>query len=111
MQSRRHTCLLFVLVLIGCGSVAPSAFAQGSASEVEELKKQMGQMEEQLRLLRKKVEQMESKPADQPVAQTAPAKPAPTVAEEERYKRLEEKVDAAVAVSKKTFPSQFNPAI
>jgi hypothetical protein len=67
----------------------------------------MGQMEEQLRLLREKVQQMESKPA----AQTTPAKPAPAVAEEERYKRLEEKVDAALTATKKTFASQFNPSL
>ncbi len=111
MQSRRHVLAFLFLALLAYGAAVPSVFAQSAASEVEELKKQMGQMEEQLRLLRKKVEQMESKPADRPAAETAPAKPAPTVAEEERYKRLEEKVDAAVAASKKTFASQFNPAI
>ena len=95
-----------VLSVVVSGGWPQAAFATPTGTEIEELKKQMAVMEEQLRFLRQKVEQMEAKPAVAPAAE----KPA-AVAEEEKIKRLEEKVDAAVAASKKTFASQFNPAI
>ena len=100
----------FILLVFGIAGGSSGVLAQGSKatgnSEVEDLKKQMVQMEEQMRMLRQKVEQLETQPAVSPV----PAKPVPAVAEE-KLKRLEEKVDAAVAGTKKTFASQFNPSL
>ncbi|TAL09784.1 MAG: hypothetical protein EPO02_09305, partial [Nitrospirae bacterium] len=104
MRTRMFACaVLFVFVSGGWPQVA---FAAPAGTEIEDLKKQMALMEEQLRFLRQKVEQLEAKPAVSP----EPAKPSP-VAAEDQIKRLEEKVDAAVAASRKTFTSQFNPAI
>ena len=104
MHTRIFACaVLFVLV---SGGWPQMAFAVPTGTEIEDLKKQMAMMEEQLRFLRQKVEQMEAKPAVAP----EPTKPAPAVAEE-KIKRLEEKVDAAVAATKKTFASQFNPTL
>ena len=107
MHSRSFARTLIVSLLFGLVFGVSGASAQGvTGPVVEELKKQMAQMEEQLRLLRQKVEQLEAQPAVSPV----PAKPVPAVAEE-KLKRLEEKIDAAVAGTKKTFPSQFNPSL
>ena len=104
MHTRMFACaVLFVFVSGGWSS---TVFAAPTGTEIEELKKQMAMMEEQLRFLRRKVEQMEAKPTVAPAAEKPPA-----VAEEEKLKRLEEKVDAAVAATKKTFWSQFNPAL
>lgn len=104
MRTRLCACVALCLVLFGGWSQGVAKETAGS--EIEELKKQMVLMEEQMRFLRKRVEQMEAKPAVAPES----AKPAPAVAEE-KIKRLEEKVDAAVAATKKTFWSQFNPAL
>ncbi len=91
-----RACVALCVVVFGGWS---QGFAkETNGSEIEDLKKQMALMEEQLRFLRKKVDQLEAKPAAAP----EPAKPAPTVAEE-RFKQLEEKVDAAVSASKLWF--------
>lgn len=104
MDTRIFACaVLFVLV---SGGWPQAVFAAPTGTEIEELKKQMALMEEQLRFLRKKVEQLEAKQPDSP----EPSKAAPAAADE-TIKRLEEKVDAAVAATRKTFASQFNPAI
>ena len=104
MRIRIVACVVLFVVLFGGWS---QGFAKEIAgSDIEELKKQMAMMEEQLRFLRRKVEQLEARPA----VSSDPTKAAP-IAAEDKIKRLEEKVDAAVAASRKTFPSQFNPAI
>jgi len=104
MPIRTVVCTVLCAVMFGGWS---QGFAKETAgSEIEDLKKQMALMEDHLRVLRKKVEQMEAKPAVAPPAD----KPA-AVVEEEKFKRLEEKVDAAAAATKKTFWSQFNPAL
>src|SRR6266705_1292275 len=108
MQSRRHTYLFLVLVVIGCGSAVSSAFAQGRASEVEELKKQMSQMEEQLRLLRQKVEQLESKPV--PPAAVPPKQEDTDANTEKRIKDLERQVKQQRASSRGIL-APFNPKI
>lgn len=104
MRTRLYACAVLFVVMSGGWSQAVLAAPTGT--ELDELKKQMALMEEQLRFLRRKVDQLEAKPAVAPATE----KPA-VVAEEERLKRLEEKMDAAVAASRKIFPSQFNPAL
>ena len=104
MHTRIIACA--VLCVLMSGGWSQTAFAAPTGTEIEDLKRQMAVMEEQLRFLRQKVEQMEARPAVAP----EPAKPAPAAAEDQ-IKRLEEKVDAAVAASKKTFASQFNPSL
>ncbi|HZC82657.1 MAG TPA: porin, partial [Nitrospiraceae bacterium] len=75
---------------------------------IENMKKQIAEMEEQLRQLQKKVDEETKAKAAAPEK----AKPA---ADEQRIKRLEEKLDAAVSAArtatKKTLLSEFNPAI
>ncbi len=107
MRSRRYVWPFFVLVLIACGAVVPSAFAQGSASEVEDLKKQMSQMEEQLHLLRKKVEQLKAKP---PTPETPPSSEKAEAATEQRLKALEAQVQQQRAASRGIL-APFNPKI
>jgi len=104
MHTRLCACVALCLVLFGGWSQGLAKETAGS--EIEDLKKQITLMEEQMRMLRRKVDQLVAKPAVAPAAE----KPA-AVAEEEKFKRLEEKVDAAVAATKKTFWSQFNPAL
>src|SRR6266704_133483 len=107
MRSRRYVWPFFVLVLIACGAVVPSVFAQGSASEVEDLKKQMSQMEEQLRLLRQKVEQLEAKP---PTPEAPPSSEKAEAATEQRLKALEAQVQQQRAASRGIL-APFNPKI
>ena len=107
MRSRRYVWPFFVLVLIACGAVVPSVFAQGSASEVEDLKKQMLQMEEQLRLLRQKVEQLEAKP---PTPEAPPSSEKTDAATEQRLKALEAQVQQQRAASRGIL-APFNPKI
>lgn len=106
MHTRLVACACVALCVVVFGGWSQGFAKETAGSEIEELKRQMAMMEEQLRFLRRKVEQLEAKPTVAPGAE----KPA-AAAEEERYKRLEEKVDAAVAASKKLFPSQFNPTL
>ena len=107
MRSRRYVWPFFVLVLIACGAVVPSVFAQGSASEVEDLKKQMSQMEEQLRLLRQKVEQLEAKP---PTPEAPPSSEKAEAATEQRLNALEAQVQQQRATSRGIL-APFNPKI
>lgn len=104
MRTRIVACV--VLFVVALGGWSQGLAKETAGTEIEDLKKQMAIMEEQLRFLRQKVEQMETRPAAAPAVEKPVA-----VAEEEKLKRLEEKVDAAVAASRKTFASQFNPAI
>ena len=109
-QSKLRVLIGLTSLIFGITGGVPHAFAQQSggagASEVETLKQQMSQMEEQLRQLRRKVEQMEGKSA------AAPPPPQPQAAvDEQRIKQLELKVDSALAGTRKVFPSMQNPAI
>jgi hypothetical protein len=83
MRTRFCACVALCLVLFGGWSQGVAKETAGS--EIEELKKQMVLMEEQLRFLRQKVEQLEAKP----VVQQEPIKPP----------------------AAPTFPSQFNPTL
>lgn len=95
MHTRLAVCVCVVLCVVMFDRWSQGFAKDPAGSELEDLKKQMSLMEEQMRMLRQKVGQLEAQQAVAP----------------ENSKRLEEKVDAAVAASKKTFPSQFNPAI
>ena len=106
MPTRFSTCAGIVLCVVLFGGWSQGFAKDIAGSDIEDLKKQMALMEDQLRFLRQKVEQMEARPAVAPAAEKSPA-----VAEGEKITRLEEKVDAAVASSKKTFLSQFNPSL
>ena len=105
-QRKGSVFILCILFAFGIDTGTSNVFAQGSgtagSSEIDNVKKQMLQMEEQLRMLRQKVEELEAKPL------VAPRTP---VASEEKMRQLEQKVDAALAGTKKTFPSQFNPSL
>jgi len=118
MQPKLRVLSGCLILAFGIGGGVLGVLAQESGgtgtSEVETLKKQMAQMEEQLRQLRRQVEQMEGKKGEQkegPSAVAPPPEKPPAVADEQRMKRLEEKVDAALAGTKKVFPSMENPAI
>jgi len=108
------TILRFVLLpmILGCiPSVEGLAIAQSDVTvqAIEKMKKQMAEMEEQLRQLQKKVDEETKSRVTPP-----PDQPKPAV-DEQRIKRLEEKVDATAlatrSASKKTLLSEFNPAI
>ena len=89
MHARSRALALLVVFALGLGPLAPAVFAQEKASELEDLKKQMLQMEEQFRQLQRQIEKLETK----------------------KIQEVESKADAALAATKKTFASQFNPAI
>ena len=80
---------LLVVFALGLGPLAPAVFAQEKASELENLKKQMLQMEEQFQQLQQQIEKLETK----------------------KIQEVEAKANAALESSKKTFASQFNPAL
>jgi hypothetical protein len=108
MHARSRARALLVVFALGLGQLAPAVFAQEKASELEDLKKQMLQMQEQLRQLQRLVEKLErqgapSAAASQPLAEQP--------ALQKKIQEVESKADAALEASKKTFASQFNPAI
>ena len=108
MHVRSRAFTLLVVFALGLGPLAPAVFAQEKASELEDLKKQMLQMQEQLRQLQRLVEKLErqgapSAAASQPLAEEP--------ALQKKIQEVESKADAALEASKKTFASQFNPAI
>src|SRR5437867_5480213 len=104
------SCALALLVVfaLGLGSMAPVVFAQEKASELENLKKQMLQMEEQFRQLQRQIEKLE-KQAAPPGAAGQPLATDPAL--QKKIQEVEAKANAALEASKKTFASQFNPAI
>src|SRR5436309_16129285 len=89
MNVESRALALLVVFALGLGPLAPAVFAQEKASELENLKKQMLQMEEQFRQLQRQIEKLETK----------------------KIQEVEAKANAALEASKKTFVSQFNPAI
>src|SRR5437879_12432248 len=89
MHARSRALALLIVFAFGLGPLAPAVFAEEKASELENLKKQMLQMEEQFRQLQRQIEKLETK----------------------KIQEAEAKANAALDASKKTFASQFNPAI
>src|SRR2546425_676650 len=99
---------LLVVFALGLGPMAPVVFAQEKASELEDLKKQMLQMEEQFRQLQRQIEKLEKQAApSEATGQPQAADPAL----QKKIQEVEAKASAALEASKKTFASQFNPAI
>src|SRR6266513_3577283 len=98
---------LLVVFALGLGPLAPAVFAQEKAPELENLKKQMLQMEEQLRLLRQKVEQLEAKP---PTPEAPPPSEKTDAATEQELKALEAQVQQQRAASRGIL-APFNPKI
>src|SRR5437867_3875402 len=99
---------LLVVFALGIGPLAPAAFAQEKASELEDLKKQMLQMEEQFRQLQRQIEKLEKQAAPSGAA-GQPQATDPAL--QKKIQEVEVKASAALEASKKTFASQFNPAI
>src|SRR5437899_3533010 len=89
MHVRSRALALLVVFALGLVPLAPAVFAQEKASELENLKKQMLQMEEQFQQLQQQIEKLETK----------------------KIQEVEAKANAALEASKKTFASQFNPAL
>src|SRR5437899_1060894 len=99
---------LLVVFALGLGPLAPAVFAQEKASELEDLKKQMLQMEEQFRQLQRQIEKLEKQAA--PSGATGQPQAAdPAI--QKKIQEVEAKANAALEASKKTFAAQFNPAI
>src|SRR2546428_14159745 len=96
------SCALALLVVfaLGLGPMAPVVFAQEKASELENLKKQMLQMEEQFRQLQRQIEKLE-KQAAPPGAASQTQTAAPGL--HNKIQEVESKADAALAATKKTF--------
>src|SRR5438552_11648118 len=89
MHARSRALALLIVFAFGLGPLTPAVFAEEKASELENLKKQMLQMEEQFRQLQRQIDKLETK----------------------KIQEVEAKANAALDASKKTFASQFNPAI
>ncbi|MBI3781618.1 MAG: zinc-regulated TonB-dependent outer membrane receptor [candidate division NC10 bacterium] len=105
MHTRMFACaVLFVLV---SGGWSQTAFAAPTGTEIEDLKKQMALMEEQLRFLRQKVERLEAKPAV--AAPEAPVEKQ-NGKTEQRLKDLELQVGQQRAASRGLL-APFNPKI
>src|SRR3989441_11128852 len=99
---------LLVVFALGLGPMAPVVFAQEKASELENLKKQMLQMEEQFRQSQRQSEKLE-KQAAPPGAASQPQAADPAL--QKKIQEVEAKANAALEASKKTFASQFNPSL
>src|SRR5688500_4080289 len=87
----RSVFVMCILLTFGIDRGGADIFAQGTEvggpSEVENLKKQISQMEEQLRQLRQKVDQLDKKPLrTEPFAQSL--KEPPNVDPDEQERRL-----------------------
>src|SRR2546426_9458324 len=108
MNVESRALALLVVFALGLGPLAPAAFAQEKASELENLKKQMLQMEEQFRQLQRQIEKLENQAAP-PGAAGQPQAADPAL--QKKIQEVEAKANAAREASKKTFASQFNPAI
>src|SRR5213594_3554101 len=99
---------LLVVFAFDLGPMAPVVFAQEKASELENLKKQMLQTEEQFRQLQRQIEKLEKQAAPSgATGQPQAADPAL----QNKIQEVEAIASAALEASKKTFASQFNPAI
>src|SRR5260370_36086950 len=108
MNVESRALALLVVFALGLGPLASAAFAQEKASELEDLKKQMLQMEEQFRQLQRQIEKLEKQTAP-PGAAGQPQAADPAL--QKRIQELEQKADAALTATKKTCASQFNPSL
>src|SRR2546426_3203069 len=108
MNVESRALALLVVFALGLCPLAPVVFAQEKTSELEDLKKQMLQMEEQFRQLQRQIEKLEKQAApSEATGQPQAADPAL----QKKIQEVEAKASAALEASKKTFASQFNPAI
>jgi hypothetical protein len=107
MHTRIFACACVALFVVVFGGSSPAFAKETAGSDIEDLKKQMAVMEEQLRLLRRKVEQLETKPSS-----AAPEAPTENkgVKTEQRLKDLELQVGQQKAASRGLL-SPFNPKI
>ena len=108
MHAGSRTLALLVLFALGMGPLVPAVFAQEKASELENLKKQMSQIQEQLQQLQRQIEKLEKQNA--PSGAAGPP-PAADPGLQKKIDEVEGKADVALAATKKTFASQFNPSI
>src|SRR6266849_5435171 len=108
MNVESRALALLVVFALGTGPLAPAVFAQEKTSELEDLKKQMLQMEEQFRQLQRQIEKLE-KQAAPPGATGQPQAADPAL--QKKIQEVESKADAALTATKKTFASQFNPSL
>src|SRR5437867_8699923 len=108
MHARSRALALLVVFALGIGPLAAAVFAEEKASELETLKKQMLQMQEQIQQLQRQSEKLEKQAAPSgATGQPQAADPALQT----KIQEAEAKANAALESSKKTFASQFNPAI
>jgi len=107
MHTRIYACACVALFVVVFGGSSPAFAKETAGSEIEDLKKQMAVMEEQLRFLRRKVEQLETKPASAvPAASVENA----DVKTEQRLKDLELQVRQQRAPGRGLL-SAFNPKL
>lgn len=93
-----------------------TALAQPETNEVEQLKQQLRQMQENFEKTeteqRRQIEALTKKLDELTAQQATPPNPSPTNAvTQEQVRELNEKVDSVVEAQKKTLVSEFNPAI
>ena len=114
MHTRLVACACVVLFVGVLGGWSQGFGKEPARSDIEDLKKQMAVMEEQLRFLRQKVEQLEAKPPVAPAAEKPAADEAPTEKAEskteQRLKDLELQVGQQRAASRGLL-APFNPKI
>src|SRR3989475_11289549 len=108
MHARSRALALLVVFALGLGPLASAVFAEEQESELENLKKQMLQMEEQFGQLQRQIEKLQNQAAP-PGAAGQPQAADPAL--QKKIQEVEAKANAALEASKKTFASQFNPAI
>src|SRR5256885_16924837 len=101
MHARSRAPALLVVFALCTGPLAPAVFAQEKASELENLKKQMLQMEEQLRQLQRQIEKLEKQAA--PSGATGQPK-ATDPALQKKIQEEETIANAALEATKKAFP-------
>lgn len=114
MHTWRYACACVVLFVVVLGGWSQGFAKEPTGSDIEDLKKQMAVMEEHLRFLRQKVEQLEAKPAVGPAAENSAAGEAPTEKAEskaeQRLKDIELQVGQQRAASRGLL-APFNPKI
>jgi hypothetical protein len=103
---RGHQKFVLLSIFFFAVGISMVANAQPAPSEVESLKKQVIQMEEQLRLLRQKVEGLEAKPSKSP----EPATQTPEDETQQRLRDLERQMQQQRAASRGVL-APFNPKI
>ena len=112
MQRRLNAGVYVIGLIVGVTAIVPTTFAQPTASEVENLKRQVIQMEEQLRLLRQKVEELEARPSPPKDAEPAQEQAQEKAEDktEQRLSDLERQAQQQRAASRGIL-APFNPKI